>query len=423
MPSTPRPPLSPEAAAVVRAMSAGRPSRRSVLGGAGALGLGAVLAACGTKGSSTEGDGGASPSLSPGTDVSDTEKTVNWANWTLYLDKDDVTKTYPTLEAFRAKTGITPTYTEEIEDNETYYGKVQAQLRQGQDIRRDVVVFTDWMAGRVVKAGWIQELDKSKIPNAANILDNLKDVDYDKGRNYSLTWQSGYTGLGWNAEKLKDLTGKTELRTIDELWDPKLKGRVEVLSEMRDTIGLILLAQGVNPAAPFAQDKFDAALSVLERQLSSGQIRQVKGNSYKEDLTSGDAVAVIAWSGDILQLNLEAGGGSPFGFGLPEAGGMLWSDNLLVPIGARHKTNAEILMNYYYDPKVAAEVAAYVNYICPVKGAQEEIAKLPDVDPSIVKSPYIFPSGADLAKVHMFRTLDAQEEKDFTSGFQQVLGA
>lgn len=425
MPSTPRSPMSPEVAAVVRAMSVGRLSRRSVLGGVGAAGLGTVLAACGTKGSS--GTGGTAPAaLTPGTDVSDTEKTVSWANWTLYLDVDDATKTYPTLEDFKGMTGITPTYTEEIEDNDSYYGKIQAQLRQGQDIGRDIIVFTDWMAGRVVKAGWAQKLDKKNIPNSANIVDRFKDVDYDKGRNYSLTWQSGYTGIGWNVAKLKELTGKTELKTVDELWDPRLKRRVEVLSEMRDTIGIILLAQGVDPSKPFGQDKFDAAVSVLEKQLASGQIRQVKGNSYKEDLISGDAVVVIGWSGDLLQLNLEAGTDAktaPYGFAIPESGGMLWSDNLLIPIGSRHKTNAEILMNYYYDPKVAAKVAKHVNYICPVKGAQDEIIKFADVEPAIARSPYIFPNQETLSKVHMFRSLTSQEEKDFTSAFQQVLGA
>lgn len=423
MPSSNRPPLTPEAAAVVRALSGGRLSRRSLMGGAGVLGLGAALAGCGTSGGDKpSGGAAASSSLTPAKDVSDSEKTVSWANFTLYLDKNDDTKTFPTLEAFKAKTGITPSYVEEIEDNDTYYGKSQAQLRQGQDIGRDIIVFTDWMASRVVKAGWIQKLDKKNIPNAGNILDTLKDVDYDPGRNFSLTWQSGYTGIGWNTAKLKELTGKTELRTIDELWDPRLKGRIEVLSEMRDTIGLIMMSQNVAIDKAFTQDQFDSAVSVLEKQLSSGQIRQVKGNSYKEDLTSGDAVAVIGWSGDLFQLNIEAGA-TRFGFALPESGGVLWSDNLLVPIGAKHKRNAEILMNYYYDPKVAAQVAAYVNYICPVKGAQAEITKLPGVAPEVAKSPYIFPTADELAKVHVFRSLSTQEEKDFTASFQAVLGA
>jgi len=425
-----RPPLSPEAAAVVRAMSAGRLSRRGLLSGAGALGIGAVLAACGTKTASSSASASGQSKPSPATDVSDTDRVVKWANWTLYLDKDDKTKKYPTLEAFQAKTGIKVSYFEEIEDNDSYYGAKQAQLRQGQDIGRDLMVFTDWMAGRVVKAGWTQRLDKAKnIPNAANILDSLKNVDYDPGRNYSLTWQSGYTGIGYNVAKYKDLTGKPEMKSLDDLWDPKLKGRVEVLSEMRDTIGLILRSQNVDPSQPFAQDKFDAAISLLEKHITSGQIRQVKGNSYKEDLTSGDAVAVIGWSGDIFQLNTEARtanaslASDPYKFVFPESGGMLWSDNLLIPIGATHKTNAEILMNYYYDPAVAAQVANYVNYICPVKGAQDAIRKIKDVDPAIAESRFIFPQAADLAQVKAFRTLSTTEEKNFTASFQQVLGS
>jgi spermidine/putrescine transport system substrate-binding protein len=428
---TSRPPLSPEAAAVVRAMrSGGRLSRRSVLGGAGALGMAAALASCGTSAPKTSSASGADAAAkpSPATDASSTDKVVRWSNFTLYLDKDDTNKSYPTLKAFETKTGIKASYFEDIDDNESYYGKVQAQLKQGQDIGRDLIVATDWMASRYVKNGWVQELDAAKIPNAANLLDTLKNVDYDPGRHYSLTWQSGYTGLGWNTARLKELTGKTELKTLDELWDPKLKGRVEVLSEMRDTIGLILLSQGVNPEKSFDQAKFDAAVAVLQKQLTSGQIRQVKGNSYKEDLTSGDAVAVLAWSGDIFQLNLEAkssGGSSaePYGFAIPQSGGMLWSDNLLIPIGSTHKTNAETLMNYYYDPAVAAQVAAYVNYICPVKGAQAEIAKLPGVSKDVVSSPYIFPTADQLTTVHGFRSLTTQEEKSYVGAFQQALGA
>jgi spermidine/putrescine transport system substrate-binding protein len=432
MPSAQRPPLSPEAAAVVGAMSAGRLSRRSVLSGAGALGLGSVLAACGTSATTSAAIGTGATGLArltPAADLSDTEKVVNWTNWTLYLDKDASSKSYPTLKQFEKITGINATYAEDIEDNDSYYGKIQAQLRQGQDIGRDVIVFSDWMAGRLVKAGWVQKLDKAvHIPNAANILDSLKNVDYDPGRNYSLTWQSGYTGLGWNIDQLKKLTGKTELKTVDELWDPRLKGRIEVLSEMRDTVGLIMLSQGVPIDKPFGQDKFDAAVSALEKQLGSGQIRQVRGNSYTEDLVSGDAVAVIGWSGDLFQLNSEAKGADsgiadPLGFANPESGGALWSDNLMIPIGSPHKTNAETLMNYYYDPKVAAQVAAYVNYICPVKGAQDEIAKLSGVSADIVKSPYIFPDEAQLKRVHTFRNLTATEEKDFVGAFQQILGA
>lgn len=404
-----RPPLSPEAAAIVRAqLSSGRyVSRRSLLGGAGALGIGAALAACGT-GSGSSGNTGPSPAP----DKSKTDRVVNWANWTLYLDFDDKTKEYPSLEQFEKLTGIKATYDEAIDDNDTYYGKIQGQLKNGQDIGKDIVVFTDYMAGRMIRQGYAQKLDKSVIPNEKNLLKSLRNPDFDPGRNYSLTWQSGYAGLAWNKELLPG-----GLRSISDLWKPELKGKVEVLSEFRDTIGLIMMEQGVDIAADFTADQFSAGIEVLDKQLQAGQIRQVKGNSYKEDLINGDAVAVIGWSGDITQINFEEG--DKWEFAVPEAGGTLWSDNLLIPIGSPHKENAETLMNYYFDPKVAAQVAQYVNYICPVEGAQQAMEEL---DPDLAENVYIFPTADDLAKVKKFRTLTPAEETEFTSQFQSVLG-
>ncbi len=346
-------------------------------------------------------------------DRSDTEKVVNWANWTLYLDYDDKTKKYPTLEAFQKKTGIKATYAEDIDDNDTYYGKIQAQLKAGQDIGKDVIVLTDWMAGRLVRQGYVQKLDDATIPNKKNILPALADVSFDPGRQYTMTWQSGYAGLAYNKQQVK-----TPVRTVDDLWRPELKGRVEVLSEWRDTMGLIMMSQGVRIDKPFTQAQFDKALDVLKTQLDSGQIRQVKGNSYKEDLISGDALAVIGWSGDIFQLNSE--NGNKWEFVLPDSGGTLWSDNLMIPIGSPHKKNAETLINYYYDPKVAAEVAAYVNYICPVQGAQQEMQK---IDKDLAKSPLIFPTDADLQKVQVFTKLAPADETRYTKAFQSVLGA
>lgn len=400
-------PADPAIAALVRAQRA--VSRRSVLaGGAGLAGAGALLAACGTGGTPSAGGSSGGPAQ----DVSDTEKVVNWANWTLYLDVSEDGQTYPTLEAFTEQTGIEATYVEDIEDNDAYFGKIQGQLANGQDIGQDIVTFTDWMAARMIRLGYTQELDKANIPNAENILDSLKDVSFDPGRSHSLTWQSGFGGLAWNTSAVPN-----GLRTVSDLWAPELAGRVEVLSEMRDTVGLIMLDQGVDVAGEWGDDEFFAALEVLEQQIGSGQIRQVKGNSYAEDLVSGDALAVIGWSGDITVLNFE--NGDNWQFALPEAGGTLWSDNLMVPIGSPHKTNAETLMNYYYDPAVAAEVAAYVNYICPVKGAKEAMA---DIDESLVDNPLIFPDDATLARSHVFRALTPEEETRYNEAFQAVIG-
>jgi spermidine/putrescine transport system substrate-binding protein len=401
-------PIDPRVEALVRASL----SRRSVLLGAAGL---ATLAACGTGSSTPAAGGGGSTGPakpSPAEDRSASDKVVNWANWTLYLDYDEDTKKYPTLEAFQKQTGIKATYAEDIDDNDTYYGKIQNQLRNGQDIGKDIIVFTDWMAGRCVRSGYVQQLDPAAMPNTKNLIAAQRNVDYDPGRKYSYPWQGVYGVLAWNKEKVPG-----GLKNVSDLWKPELKGRVEVLSEMRDTTGLIMLEQGVDISKQFSADQFNNAIDVLQKQISDGQIRQVKGNSYKEDLISGDALAVIGWSGDIFQLNAE--NGDKWGFTLPEAGGTVAFDNLLVPIGSPHKANAEKLINYYYDPVVAATVADWVNYICPVEGAQEAMEK---VDPDLVDSPWIFPTTADEAKSKAFRTLTPDEETSFNEAFQKVIG-
>jgi len=404
---------------VLRQLVQARLSRRSVLLGAAGAGVAAALAACGT-GAKDGGGGGATASGTsgpakpqPAADRSDTEKVVNWANWTLYLDYDDKTKKYPTLEGFQRKTGLKASYAEDIDDNDTYYGKIQAQLKRGQDIGKDLVVFTDWMASRLIRQGYAQKLDKEQIPNSKNLVAKLQDVDFDPGRQYSLPWQSGFGIIAWNKQKVPG-----GLKNVSDLWRPELKGRVEVLSEMRDTIGLIMLEQGADISGNFTSDQFDKAIEVVRTQIGNGQIRQVKGNSYKEDLISGDALAVIGWSGDIFQINAE--NGDKWGLTLPEAGGTLWSDNLLVPVGSPHKKNAEKLIDYYYDPKVAATVEAWVNYICPVQGAQAEMEK---IDPDLAKSPWIFPTEDFLAKAKVFRTLTPDEETQYSEAFQKVIGA
>jgi spermidine/putrescine transport system substrate-binding protein len=394
-----------------RALVAAQISRRTLLRGAGGAGLAALLAACGAQGQSSGGQAASKPKAAQ--DRSDTDKVVNWANWTLYLDYDEKTKKYPTLEAFQKQTGIKATYAEDIDDNDTYYGKIQGQLKNGQDIGKDIVVFTDWMASRLIRNGYAQQLDSAQIPDAKNLLPNLQNVDFDPGRKYSLPWQGGFGVLAWNKAEVPG-----GLKNVSDLWKPELKGRVEVLSEMRDTIGLIMLEQGKDISGKFSEDDFMGAIDVLQKHVDSGQIRQVKGNSYKEDLISGDATAVIGWSGDIFQINAESG--DKWGSTLPEAGATLWSDNLLIPIGSPHKKNAEKLFNYYYDPKVAAEVAAWVNYICPVEGAQAEMEK---IDADLAKSPWIFPNEEYLSKSKVFRTLTPDEEVKYSEAFQKVLGA
>ena len=391
--------LAPETKALIRAQM----TRRSLLVGAGAVVGAGTLAACGTGGStSAEGV----------VDVSDTEKIVRWANWPLYLDFNEDSKEYPTLKAFEAATGITATYTEDIDDNNTFYGKVQGQLSIGSDIGYDVVTPTDWMASRWIEQGYAQKLNAENIPNKSNIRQVLQDVPFDSGRNYSLTWQSGFAGFGWNVEKIP-----AGVRTIEDLFKPANKGRIVVLSELRDTMGIILQYQGVDPSKSFTEDQYMNAIDFLKGKIADGFIRKVRGNSYSEDLVNGDAVAVIGWSGDLFILKSENDG--KFEFAIPESGGTLWSDNMLIPSTSTHKKNAELLMNYYYEPAVAAQVAAYVNYICPVEAAQPELEK---IDPELAASPFIFPDAATLEKVKVFRPLTADEQTNFQTAFDEAIG-
>jgi len=371
--------LSPEAKSVLGAMV----SRRGVLAGAGGLGAAGLLAACG------------------GSDSGDSANSVRWGNWPLYLDYDEETKKYPTLDKFQEQTGITAEYFEDYNDNDEFYGKVQAQLKLGEDIGYDVVTPTDWMAARWIRLGYTQKFDAANIPNKSNILDSLASPSFDPNREQSMTWQGIMAGFGWNTEK-----NPKGIRTLEELFAPQNKGKIVVLSEMRDTIGIILLAQGVN-LQTVTEDQYMNAVDYMAKQISDGWIRGVKGNEYAEDLTSGDATAVIGWSGDMFILKAENEG--KFDFAIPESGGTISGDNLMIPSTAspEGKANAEKLINFYYDPAIAAEVAAYVNYVCPVKGAQAEMEK---IAPELASSPFIFPDDAMSKRLNVFRSLTPAEE-------------
>lgn len=383
-------------------------SRRRVLQAAGLGGVGLAAAACGAG----VEDAATGPASAAAADLSDTDKTLNWSNWPLYLDIDDATGSYPSLVQFQQATGVTVTYTEDVNDNNDFYAKVRTQLEQGQDIGRDLVVLTDWMAALWIENGYAQKLDKALIPNAKNLIPKLQGVSFDPNRDYTMPWQSGFGALGWNKSKLKDATGTDTMTSVGQLWDPALKGRIILPSEMRDTMGIIIAWQGNDPSN-FTEDQFNLAIEELTKQVDSGQVRQVTGNDYVGALESGDVIAVIGWSGDIIQL------GEDFGLALPETGGTLWTDNMLIPPLAAHKRNAELLINHYYDPQIAAEVAAYVQYISPVQGAKEAMAA---IDPALVDNQWIFPSAQTLANSYVFMTLTPEQDEAYQRAFQKAIG-
>ena len=393
MANSPKKPLSAEASAILNSKF----SRRALVAGAGALGGAALLTSCG----------------SGGDEAASTTGSVRWGNWPLYLDYDEETQLYPTLEAFTESTGIAAEYFEDYNDNDEFFGKVQAQLKLKEDIGYDLVTPTDWMAARWIRLGYTQKFDKTNIPNAGNILDTLASPSFDPMREQSLTWQGIMGGFGWNVEK-----NPKGVRTLDDLFAPANKGKIVVLSEMRDTVGIILRHQGVD-LQTVTEDQFMNAVDFLAGKISDGWIRGVKGNEYAEDLTAGDAVAVIGWSGDMFILKSENEG--KFDFAIPESGGTISGDNLMIPYTAtaEAKASAEKLINWYYDPAIAAEVAAYVNYVTPVKGAQAEMEK---IDPALAASEFIFPTEKTMANLSVFRSLTPAEETSWTEAFQKAAG-
>ena len=393
MANSPKKPLSAEASAILNSKF----SRRALVAGAGALGGAALLTSCG----------------SGGDEVASTTGSVRWGNWPLYLDYNDETQVYPTLEAFTEATGIAAEYFEDYNDNDEFFGKVQAQLKLKQDIGYDIVSPTDWMAARWIRLGYTHKFDKANIPNAGNILDTLASPSFDPMREQSLTWQGIMGGFGWNTEKVPG-----GVRTLDDLFAPANKGKIVVLSEMRDTIGIILRSRGVD-LQTVTEDQFMSAVEFLEQKVSDGWIRGVKGNEYAEDLKSGDAIAVIGWSGDMFILKNDYDG--KFDFAIPESGGTISGDNLVIPYTAtaEAKASAEKLINWYYDPAIAAEVAAYVNYVTPVKGAQAEMEK---IDPALAASEFIFPTEKTMTNLSVFRSMTPAEETSWSEAFLKAAG-
>ena len=398
-------------------------SRRTFLLAGGLTGVAAFLAACGTSGTvSTASTPAATPTVAPPVGASPTEAPsstpkpttsaeLNWANWTYYMDVDpnDATK-FPTLEQFKAKYGTTVNYQEVIDDNDTFLGTIKPQLQAGQDTGWDLIVMTDWMAARIIRLGWAEQMDLGNMPNVtANLLDVYKGVSWDATNDHHVPWQSGMTGLGYD----KAVTG--ELTSLDAFFDTKYKGKVDYLTEMRDTIGLTMLKLGLDPSKATRAD-CDAAIAEIKKAKDAGIIRAFKGNAYADDLRTGTVVLSMAWSGDMVQaLNDKP----TLAFTVADEGGNLWTDNCLIPKGAVHKYTAEVMIDFCYQPEIAAQIEAYVNYICPVKGAAEVLKAN---NPDVANNPLIFPPADILARLHIFVGLNEDDEKYFNDQFATVGG-
>ncbi|MGW2745632.1 extracellular solute-binding protein [Streptomyces sp. NPDC001450] len=385
-------------------------SRRSLLralGGTAALG---ALAGCGVPAAYVK------PGDRAVTDVSATDKKLTWANWPLYIDTDDDNPNKrPTLEAFGKRSGISVDYVEEINDNDEFFGKISPALMNHQSTGRDLIVISDWMCARFVRLGWVQRMDRAHQPNVAKYLDPLlRSPAFDPGRRFTVPWQSGITGIAYNRRKL----GR-EIRHVSDLWASNLKGRVTLLSGLDESFALLMQGNGVD-ITKWSADDFHRVCDQVEREVHRGQIRRFTGNDYTKDLVSGDVLACQAYSGDVIQLQAD---NPDIRFLVPEEGAELWSDSLMIPNRARHKTNAERLIDYYYDPEVAAKLAAWVNYVCPVPAAKDVLAASKDKDTAaLADNPLIFPDSTMRKRLAIARDITSQERVEFAKRWNQIVG-
>ncbi|MGV0098059.1 polyamine ABC transporter substrate-binding protein [Streptomyces californicus] len=385
-------------------------SRRSLLRALGAGAAGTALAGCGVPAAFVE------PGERAGRDSSATDHTLHFANWPLYIDTDDDDESKrPTLDAFSRRTGISVTYTEEINDNDEFFGKISPALMNRQQTGRDLIVISDWMAARFVRLGWVQEMDRAKQPNVAKYLDpQLRTPAFDEGRLHSVPWQSGITGIAYNRKKL----GR-EIRSTGELWADDLRGRVTLLSGLDESFALLMQGDGVD-ITRWTADDFHTMCEQVEKRVRSKHIRRFTGNDYIKDLATGDVLACQAYSGDVIQLQAD---NPDIEFVVPEEGAELWAESLMIPNLARHKRNAERLIDHYYDPEVAAELAAWVNYVCPVPAARDVLASSKDEETAaLAEDPLIFPDDAMRERLAIARDITSEERMDFAKKWNGIVG-
>jgi spermidine/putrescine transport system substrate-binding protein len=400
--------------------------------------LALVLASCGIEpADSADPTSSVDPGTSGGTESAapsatavgggEPEDVLNFANWPLYIDEDD-DGNRPTIDQFEEATGVDVTYTESIEDNNSFFGTIQPALAAGDDTGYDIIVMTDWMIGNMARLGYLEPLNVERdVPNFLENADAVYlDRSYDPGNIYSVPWQSGITGIGYNPELVDE-----EITSLAQLFDPELIekycGQIGMFIEMRDAMSLAMLYNGVTPSEATMEDAEAAQQTLLDQ---APCVRDYYGNEYAQGLADGSLAITMAWSGDVFQLQLD---NPDLQFVVPDEGGILWTDNMAIPKGAAHPNAALAMMDYVYDPEVAAQITEWVNYITPVPGAQEIIlqhvadaeaeddAETADYLRAVAESPLVFPTADMLDRLFSYKVLDEEEERAWNELFDEVV--
>jgi spermidine/putrescine transport system substrate-binding protein len=298
------------------------------------------------------------------------------SQWPLYIDPGKNN----TIAKFERATEVKVNYVEDINENDGFFGKMEPELARGESGGRSLITVSDWLAARMYKLGYLEKLDYSKLPNVKkNLIPALRHPESDPNRTFTDPWQAGMTGLIVRTDLAPGVN------SICDLFDPKYKGHVTMLTEMRDSVPMTLKCMGIDPEKA-TEKQWLSAVDKIKAAAESGQIRSFTGNNYIQDLEAGNVDFVLGWSGDAVQMQAN---NPNIKFVMPKEGCMLWSTSMEIPVGAPNPAAAEAWMNYVYDPKVQADIAEYINYVTPVKGVKEILAKR---DPALAKNQLIFPS-------------------------------
>ncbi|PSK98592.1 spermidine/putrescine transport system substrate-binding protein [Murinocardiopsis flavida] len=409
------PPTPPTGAPLRRGLTRARPARRDVLRLAGAAAGLALAAGCGIRGQKR-------PEVSAAEFWDGRRRTgrLRFANWPLYMDEDRTQ-----LAQFTDATGVRVAYDEAIQDNPSWFGRIQPILANGGDIGCDLMVVTNGLElGKLLALNYLAPLDHARLPNfAEHGADLYKDTAYDPGNTYCVPYTSGLTGIAYNPEYVD-----REITSLDDLWDPAFKGRVGMMRDPQEIANFGLLRTGAEPEKS-GEREWQAAARALRGQREAGIVRAYYEQDYIQPLTNGDVWLTMAWSGDIFQQNATEG--TDLRFVVPEEGATIWTDNMIIPFTSRSPVDAVMLMDFLYDPEVAAGLTEYINYVTPVPEAKDRIlAHAEDAEgddraflTELAESPLVFPTEDEYARLHGYVPLEPGEDEGFTSLFLGITQA
>ena len=383
-------------------LATNRTSRRRFIGGgaaaAAALAMGgSVLAACSSDNKSSSSGGTTSTQEGPATG------TVRISNWPLYMADGFVA-------AFQKASGLTVDYKEDFNDNEQWFAKVKEPLSRKQDIGADLVVPTQFMAARINRLGWLNEITEAGVPNRKNLRKDLLDSKVDPGRKKTAPYMTGMVGLAYNKAATK-----RDIRTIDDLWDPAFKGRVSLLSDTQDGLGMIMQSQGNSIENP-TTEAVQKAVDLVKEQKDKGQIRRFTGNDYADDLASGNIAVAQAYSGDVVQLQAD---NPDLQFIIPESGGDWFIDTMVIPYTTQNQKGAEAWINYVYDRPNYAKLVAFTQYVPVLSDMTDELNK---IDPKLGANPLINPPQASIDKLKSWADLTDEQTQEFNTLYAAVTG-